>query len=289
MSVVNAVTVDLEDWFHVLYYETAVDRGDWDGFESRIEANTRRALGLLDRVGARATFFVLGWVAERRPELILEIARRGHEIASHSYAHRLVHTLTRAEFAEDLRRSLRVLSGITGRPLRGYRAPSFSVTDATPWVFEELAGAGLDYDSSVLPVRRRYGGKSAATRHPHRVVVPGIGSVREFPMSTVRVLGRNICFSGGGYLRLFPEWIVDAMITARNRAGEPVVVYFHPWELDPCPPRLRIGIRKRLGYGFSNEIGRSGMEGKLERILKRRQFAPMARVLDRLLPVRGVA
>jgi len=286
VGVINALTVDFEDWYHVLYYESVVDRNRWDRFEERIELCAGRTLDLLERTGVRATFFVLGWLAERRPELIRRIAKSGHEIASHSHAHRLVHTLTRAEFVTDLRRSLEVLEDCAGRPIRGYRAPSFSVTEATPWVFEELLAAGLDYDSSVQPMRRYYGGMSDTPRYPYRVPIAGGGSIREFPVSTVRAFGRNLCFSGGGYLRLLPGTMVRRIIRRRNREGQPVVIYFHPWELDPDPSKLKMSWRQRWDGRFASEIGRKGMEEKLESILREVTLAPMADVLDHVLPSR---
>lgn len=282
----NAITVDLEDWYQVLYYEPVLTRDDWSLVESRIEDSTRRALDLMDRVGARATFFVLGWVAERRPDLVREIDRRGHEIGSHSYWHRLVHTLSRGEFAADLRRSVDVLAAITGKAVRGYRAPSFSVTEATPWVFEELAAAGLDYDSSVLPMSRYYGGMGDAPRRPYRVKVGNGSVVREFPVPTARVFGRNVCFSGGGYLRVLPVQVVEAAIDRLQRQGVPAMVYFQPWELDPHPPRIQMSLRDRAEGRFSNELCRQGMEAKLERLLRRFAFAPMSEVLDAALPDR---
>jgi polysaccharide deacetylase family protein (PEP-CTERM system associated) len=285
----NAITIDLEDWYHVLYYESAIDRSSWDGLESRVEATTHRALDLLDRVGSRATFFVLGWVAERRRDLVREISARGHEVGSHSYAHRLVHQMTRAEFVDDLRRSIDVIAAASGTTLRGYRAPSFSVTEATPWFFEELCAAGLEYDSSVLPMLRYYGGMPFSPRHPYRVKVGDGASLREFPIPTYRLLGRNICFAGGGYLRVLPVKLVERGIEGLNRAGHPGMIYFHPWELDPEGPRVPLSWRQRVEGRFSNELFRRGVEGKLEHLLRRFRFAPMGEVLDASLPARAVA
>jgi len=283
----DALTVDMKDWYHVLYYEPVLTRDDWDHVESRIEDGTRRTLDLLDRVGATATFFVLGWMAERRPDLVREIDRRGHEIGSHW--HRLVHTMSRGEFAADLRRSADVLTGITGKPVRGYRAPSFSVTEATPWVFEELAAAGFDYDSSIMPMPRYYGGIPDAPRRPYRVKVGGGAAVREFPVPTARVFGQNVCFAGGGYFRALPARVIETAFARLHRRGLPGMVYFHPWELDPDPPRIQMGWRERAGGRFSNELFRRGIERKLERVLRRFSFAPMSTVLDATLPGRATA
>lgn len=285
----NAMTIDLEDWYHVLYYECAIDRSSWDHLESRVEDTTERMLQLLERMGVRATFFVLGWIAERRPNLVREIARRGHEIGSHSHSHRLVHQMTRQEFVQDLRRSVDVIGAAASRAPKGYRAPSFSVTEATPWFFEELLAAGFEYDSSVLPMARYYGGMPFSPRHPYRVKVGDGASLREFPIPTYRVLGRNICFAGGGYLRVLPVRLVEAGIDRLNRAGHPGMLYVHPWELDPHAPRMTLSWRQRAEGRFSNELFRRGVETKLERLLRRFPFAPMGDVLDASLPARAVA
>jgi len=283
-TVVNAMTVDVEDYFQVSAFEPHIPREQWEVLPNRVETNTRRILELFDAHGVHATFFVLGWVAEHFPHLVEEIDRAGHEIGTHSYAHRLVHTLSRAEFVQDLRRSVDTLSSITGKRVRGHRAPSFSVTEATPWVFEELLAAGLDYDSSVLPMPRYYGGMAMAPRRPYQVKVGDGSTIREFPVPTARVFGRNVCFAGGGYFRVLPLSVVRRGITRLNHEGTPAMIYFHPWEIDPDPPRLKMAFRDRFQGRFSNELFRGGMERKLETILREFSFTPMGDILDAVLP-----
>lgn len=198
MQLTNAITVDLEEWFHVLYYASQVPRDRWTEYPSRIEATTERTLALFDRAGVKATFFVLGWIAERYPRVVREISSRGHEVASHSHWHRLVHTMTRAEFEADLVESMRAVSAASGQPVRGYRAPSFSLRPDTEWVFDVLVRAGITFDSSILPMNRYYGGIPDASREPHWIRVHGREALREFPVSTCRVLGRNCAFAGAG-------------------------------------------------------------------------------------------
>jgi polysaccharide deacetylase family protein (PEP-CTERM system associated) len=284
VSVTNTVTIDLEDWHQVLPPAQATSGEHWDAIGPRVEASAHRALGLLRGAGARATFFVVGWVAERAPSLVRAIADEGHEVGSHSYGHAPVHTLSRAEFADDLRRSIDVLEGILGAPIRGYRAPHFSITEATPWVFEELSSVGLEYDSSVLPMRRSGNGMPFAPRHPYRVRLSGGGVIREFPIPTARILGHRICLAGGRFIRRFPERLTQAAIDRMNRSGHPAMIYFYPWELEEEPPAGRHGVGE--GRRGGDLAPRNGLMAKLERILGRGNFGPVGEVLDRVLPAR---
>ncbi len=271
----NALSFDLEDWYQVLYFEGHIPRTEWAGQESRLRSTTLRLLDILDSHGTRATFFVLGWNAERMPRLVEAIHRRGHEIASHGFAHHLVYRQSPTSFAEDLGRSLRTLREITGQPLRGYRAPSFSITRESTWAFPILLDYGVDYDSSVLPARRSYGGISDAPRHPWIVWSDGGRSLTELPPSTFRILGRNIPFSGGGYFRLLPYRAVRWALRQINRAGLPGVVYLHPWELDPDHPVVPV----RRSHRFQHYVNLRRTEAKLRRLLREFRFEPMVELL----------
>lgn len=236
----NAMTVDVEDYFHVSGFERQIRREDWPNFESRVERNTFRLMELLAVFDVCATFFVLGWVAERFPRLVKAIDRAGHEIACHGYNHQLLYRFTRAEFLQDLLRAKGLLEDLTGRPIIGYRAPSFSVTADSLWALDVLTEANFRYDSSIFPIRRDRYGIPNSPRAPH-VIRNGANGINlvEFPPSTVRVLGLSVPVGGGGYLRLFPPRLVHWAIRRLNVLERiPAIVYIHPWELDPDQPRL---------------------------------------------------
>lgn len=271
----NALSFDLEDWYQVLYFEDRISRAEWPAQESRLAASTARLLDLLEAHGARATFFVLGWNAERMPHLVEAIQRRGHEIASHGFAHHLIHRQTHEEFTADLARSLDVLRAITGAPIRGYRAPSFSITRESTWAVRILMDHGLEYDSSILPARRPYCGVPGAPRGPWVMQDADGRKLWELPPSTLRVLGRNVPFSGGGYFRLLPYQLVRWALRRANRAGMPGIVYLHPWELDPDHPVLPI----RRSHRFQHYVNLRRTEGKLARLLTDFRFVPFAELL----------
>jgi polysaccharide deacetylase family protein (PEP-CTERM system associated) len=272
----NALSVDLEDWYQVLYFEGHISRAEWPAQESRLEGATERLLDLLEEHGTRATFFVLAWNAERMPWLVEGIRRRGHEIASHGYGHHLVHRQTPAAFAEDLARSLRILRAITGEAVRGYRAPSFSITRESAWALSALMEQGVEYDSSILPARRAYGGIVGAPRAPW-VLQNGRGrSLVELPPSTRRIPGGAVPFGGGGYFRLFPYVLVRWGLRHLHRAGLPGVIYLHPWELDPGHPVVPV----RRGYRFQHYVNLRRTEAKLGRLLRDFRFVTMGDLAD---------
>jgi polysaccharide deacetylase family protein (PEP-CTERM system associated) len=272
----NALTVDVEDWFQVSSFNRVVRREEWDRYPSRVEASTRRLLDLFDRHAARGTFFVLGWVAERFPGLVREIRDRGHDVESHSHWHRLVHDLGARRFAEDLRRSLDAVEQAAGVRPRGFRAPSFSIDRRSLWAFDVLAEHGIEYDSSVFPVRHPRYGMPSFPRVPRRVRARSGGEVREFPLTTLRVLGGNLGASGGAYLRILPPLALHRAFRSMNRSGHPAVLYVHPWEVDPAQPRLRVS-----GWGgIAHYANLSATLGRVERMLRSFEFAPMAEVLD---------
>lgn len=275
----NAFSVDVEDFFQVAAFEDVIDRSDWDSFERRVDTNTRRLLELLDRFDVRATMFVLGWVAEKSPELIREIQGRGHELAIHGYDHRRVTDLTPDEFRRDVRVAKALLEEITGVEVQGYRAPTYSIVKETMWAIEILLEEGFRYDSSIFPIRHDRYGIPDAPRFPW-VVAQGNGSnLVEFPISTVRVLGVNLPFVGGGYLRLLPPGYVRWGMRRLNRhERRPAIVYVHPWEIDPGQPRQPVGWLTRFRH-YAN-LGRT--EARLTDLFQRFRFGTVREVLDEM-------
>jgi polysaccharide deacetylase family protein (PEP-CTERM system associated) len=236
--VVNMMTIDVEDYFHVSALAAAAPRDRWESFESRVSANTDRLLEAFAQAGVRATFFVLGWVADRHPDLVRRILAAGHELASHGFHHQLVYDLTPEEFGSDIRRSKDVLEQIAGRPVVGYRAPSYSITRKSLWALDVLVAEGFKYDASIFPVHHDRYGIPDAPRHAYRLTQRD-GHLIEIPPSTVRLGGVNFPVAGGGYFRLLPYWWTAAGIGRVNRHEQrPVCFYLHPWEVDPDQPRL---------------------------------------------------
>lgn len=279
--VINAFTIDVEGWFNILDLPGGPAREQWPELEDRETVYTRKLLDLLDRHGVKATCFVLGWTAEHRPKLIEEIAERGHEIACHGYGHQLLYELTREQFHEDIERAKAVITAVCGGPLRGYRVPGFSLVERTPWAFEVLADAGFEYDSSLFPGARGHGGMPGAPRLPHFIDLPDGRRLREFPISTVRVLGQPTAFVGGGYLRLFPFRLIRRWVRRANAAGEPVILYIHPRDIDVDQPRLPMPLKRR----FKCYVNLHTALGKLERLLTDFRWSTAVDVLDRVLPV----
>jgi polysaccharide deacetylase family protein (PEP-CTERM system associated) len=283
--IVNALTVDVEDYFQVSAFEGTVSRAEWPALRRRVADNTSRLLDLFAAHGVRATFFVLGWVAEREPALLHRISAEGHEVASHGYWHRLVYEQTPAEFREDVRVSKAVIEGIVGRPVFGYRAPSFSVTERSLWALDILSEEGFTYDASIFPIRHDRYGIPSSPRHPH--VRPcqcvGVGvdgrcptgrhrGLVEVPGSTLRLAGANLPVTGGGYFRLLPyAWSRWGIERLNQREACPAVFYIHPWEIDPEQPRMSARFTVRLRhYGNLTRTAR-----KLQRLLADFRFSTM--------------
>ncbi len=244
---VGVVSVDVEDYFHAESFSDIVERSRWDSYGSRVERNTRRLLEVLAKLNVRGTFFVLGWVAERFPGLVREIGAGGHELGCHSYWHRLIYKLDPAEFREDTRRAKDVIEQISGEPVRGYRAPTYSVVDGSLWALEILSELGFSYDSSIFPIQHDRYGIPDAPRAPFRFQTPS-GSMTEFPITTFRLAGRNLPVGGGGYLRLLPQIYTRLGLRRVQREGLPSVIYIHPWEIDPDQPRLAGRLSSRLRH-----------------------------------------
>lgn len=273
--VINAMTVDVEDYFHVSAFESVVSPKDWDSYESRVCRNTDRLLEIFDGAQVRATFFILGWVAERFPDLVRRIASGGHEIASHGYAHRLIYDQSPQEFRDDLRRSRDTLMRAYDGPINGYRAPSFSVTPQSLWALDVILEEGFTYDASVFPIRHDRYGLPTAPRHFHSRQQRA-GTLWECPGSTVRVGGTNLPVAGGGYFRILPYWWTKWGISRlNNHERQPAVFYLHPWEIDPDQPRLPASRLSR----FRHYRNLDQTEGHLKRLLSQFRFAPLAQVL----------
>jgi polysaccharide deacetylase family protein (PEP-CTERM system associated) len=269
MTFPNALTVDVEDDFHAAALSSHVPREAWGARETRVGANTRKLLDILDQHGVRATFFVLGWVAERDPQLVKDIARRGHEVACHGYSHRLVYEQSPAEFREETVRAKGFLEDAVGAPVLGYRAASYSIVRESLWALDILAETGFAYDSSIFPVRHdRYGIPDAA-RTPHRMETPARQAIVEWPLSTARVLGYRLPVAGGGYFRLFPYWLSRWGLASINRRERlPFIFYLHPWEIDPAQPRVPVRGLSR----FRHYTNLHKCEGRLRRLLREFRF-----------------
>lgn len=262
-------TVDVEEYFQVSAFERFVPRERWHTFESRLAAPLERLLRLLAAHDTRATFFVLGWLAERHPDLIRRLHASGHEIASHGWGHRRVTTLDREAFRDSVRRSKNALEDLTGSPVLGYRAPSFSIVPGREWALAILVEEGFRYDSSLFPVRRAGYGYPGGRRDPHWVDTPA-GRLFEAPPATVR-FGLTLPAGGGAYFRLFPYALVRAALRSAAARGAPATFYIHPWELDPAQPRLAVPWRTRLRhYG-----GLERTEPRLRRLLAEFRFGPV--------------
>lgn len=274
--IVSAFSVDVEDYFHDESFRHSVPQKEWEALDQRVEVSTRRLMDMLDDVGVKATFFVLGWVAERYPRLVRDLQEAGHELAIHGYDHKPITAMTRDEFREDIRRSKTIVEDITGQPVLGYRAPTFSVTKETMWALDILSEEDIRYDASIFPIVHDRYGIPDAERFPYVDVSREGRSIIEFPMSTVKVAGRNLPFIGGGYLRHFPmryvRWGVKRVLEADRR---PMVLYVHPWEIDPEHPVLET---TRLGK-LRHYRGLNRLEDRLRDVLAITQFDTMRKVL----------
>jgi len=274
---VGILSVDVEDYFHVEAFSDRIDRSTWDSYECRVEENTRRLLDLLDECHVHGTFFILGWVADRFPGLIREIGTRGHELACHSYWHRLIYELDREEFRADTLRGKNAIEQAAGVRVHGYRAPSYSVTSRSLWALDVLAEAGFTYDSSIFPIRHDVYGIPHAPRSPFRIQTSA-GPLTEYPITTFRMFGRNLPVGGGGYLRILPLWYTEYGVKKALTDGVPLIVYVHPWELDAAQPRLPGRLKSRLRHYTNLRT----TEPKLRAILGARVFtsfrdSPLAR------------
>jgi polysaccharide deacetylase family protein (PEP-CTERM system associated) len=281
---INAMTIDVEDYFHVAALADAIPRDKWDDMEYRAEASTHRLLQLFADTDVRATFFVLGWIARRSPGLVREIQAAGHEIASHGWSHKLVYNQSHQEFFQETCDSKRLLEDISGCAVEGYRASTYSITKRSLWALDVLCELGFKYDSSIFPIRHDLYGISDALIWPALIASPKGAGIVEFPMSTVRMAGVRVPVSGGGYFRLLPYWFTRAGLRKLNlQERRPFVFYLHPWEVDPEQPVIDAGALSH----FRHYTNLAVTESRLRRLLGEFRFAPMRDVLSfmQLLPL----
>jgi polysaccharide deacetylase family protein (PEP-CTERM system associated) len=274
-AVVNAMTVDVEDYFHASAFDSVVSRAAWDGIDSRVVPNTMRLLEMFDRRGVRATFFVLGWIADRFPGLVRQISLLGHEVASHGYHHQLLYMLTPNQFREDIRSAKAAIESVTGKAVLGFRAPSYSIIQSNLWTLDVLLEEGHLYDASIFPIHHDRYGIPDGPRHPYVMRRAG-GPLVEMPGSTVRVGTVNLPIAGGGYFRLLPYgWTRWGMERVNRVEGKPVVFYIHPWEIDPDQPRFAVGAFRR--WRHYTGLGRT--TGRLDQLLSEFKFECASHVL----------
>lgn len=280
---VNAMTVDVEDYFHVSAFAGHIDRAQWEDFDCRVARNTERLLQLFADRGVRATFFVLGWVAQRYPGVVRDIAAHGHEIACHGLTHELVYEQRRDDFHRQTKLAKDVIEDITGVPVLGYRAASYSIVHKSLWALDVLAELGFIYDSSIFPVRHDRYGIPGAEREPNTIRTPAGHTLVEFPLSTLRLGPLRVPVAGGGYFRLFPYWFTRFALGRINSVDRlPFVFYLHPWEVDPDQPRVHASPLSR----FRHYTNLRRCEARLAQLVQDFQFGTMRDVLTQqhLLP-----
>ncbi len=272
----NALTVDVEDYFHVSGFDKCISRDDWPRMESRVESNTHRLLDCLAEADVRGTFFILGWVAERHPGLVRAIRAAGHEIGCHSHGHRLIYEQTPDEFRSDLRRGIGVLEDLVGERITAYRAPSFSITRQSLWALDVLIEEGITLDSSIYPTHHDRYGIPGTPLGPHRIDRPA-GSLWEFPPPVYRLFGYPLPVGGGGYFRLYPYALTRLLLSRINAAGRPFAVYLHPWEFDPDQPRLHPGRLR----AFRHYVNIAHTEIRLKKLLRDFAFDTLSEARER--------
>jgi polysaccharide deacetylase family protein (PEP-CTERM system associated) len=269
----HALSVDVEDWFQVGAFEKVIDKGEWDSLETRVERNTDAVLALFGETRVKATFFTLGWVAERHPQLIRRIAEAGHEVASHGWDHQRVFTMDAPMFRADLARARQVLEDASGQAVTGYRAPSFSIDQRTPWAHVELAEAGYTYSSSVAPLKHDHYGWPNAPRYAFKPLADS--DLIELPVTVADLAGRRMA-TGGGFFRLLPAALMNFAVGQVSGEGQPAVFYFHPWEIDPGQPRVgNAPLRSKLRH--YSRLG--AMAGKLRGLIRRHDWGRMDAVV----------
>ncbi|MEE9393075.1 MAG: XrtA system polysaccharide deacetylase [Planctomycetota bacterium] len=266
LKVANAMTIDVEDYFQVGVFQDRIKTDDWHSFESRVEHNLDRCLARLDAKGIKATFFVLGWLAERFPAAIRRLDLEGHEVASHGYGHQPIWKLNPESFREDIKRAQGEIGAAIGRAPRSYRAPCFSITKKTLWALDILAEEGIVQDSSIFPVSHPEYGIPDAEKSIHRIRLANGAELWEFPMTVGRLCGKTMAFCGGGWFRLFPYWVTRRALRKSCRDGVPFVFYLHPWELDPDQPDLR-QLTTKLGR-FRHYVNLHRNEAKFAQLLE---------------------
>lgn len=277
-NIKNVLTIDVEDYFHVAALAKSIKPEDWDTISPRVTRNSYQLLDLFDEKNVKATHFVLGWVAERFPELIREIESRGHEVASHGYSHQLVYTQSPALFEQEARDSKNLLEDIIGKPVKGYRAASYSITRKSLWALDILAEQGFKYDSSIFPIAHDRYGIKGSPEFPHVLETPNKSTLVEYPLSTFRILGQSIPVAGGGYFRIYPYWLSRFFYRKINHQAAPFVFYLHPWEIDPAQPRVKASMLSEFRHYNNLDKGYQ----RLSRLLTDFEFTTMHEKLDEL-------
>ena len=273
--ILNALSFDIEDWFHLVAIKSVADPDLWPSLDSLVEKRTDELLQICADVDVRATFFILGWIAERYPSLVKRIADAGHDLGTHSYWHRTVFSLTPDEFREDMRRSIDVIANAGGCAVVGFRAPSFSITPGTEWAMDVLLDCGITYDASLFPAARGHGGYPCPRGAHMFTAAPSGRQMPELPMSVMKVGPKHVAFSGGGYLRVLPEWLIHRGFEQCHRLGMSAVVYIHPRDIAPdCPVVPMSPIRR-----FKSYVGLSTAANKLKRLLTQYRFGTCEEVL----------
>ncbi|VAW71559.1 FIG004655: Polysaccharide deacetylase [hydrothermal vent metagenome] len=279
MKISNALTIDVEDYFHVAALSNSISVNDWDKQVCRVEKNTHILLDLFDQQSASATFFILGWVAERHPQLVKEIEKRGHEVASHGYSHQLIYKQTPKTFKDETLLSKKILEDLTGKAVNGYRAASYSITNKSLWALDILADAGFKYDSSIFPVHHDNYGIPGSPTEPHVLKTPDGHDLIEFPLSTYKLMGQTLPVAGGGYFRLYPYQLSRFFYNSINKKSKPFVFYLHPWEVDPGQPRVKASWFSEFRH--YNNLHKC--ESRLKKLLADFSFTTMENVLKNKL------
>jgi polysaccharide deacetylase family protein (PEP-CTERM system associated) len=274
-NIFNAMSVDVEDYYHVSNFSKSINKCDWDSYESRVESNTDRLLELFNNHDIEATFFVLGWIAKRHPELVHRIYDNGHEVACHGYSHDLIYNQTPSVFRKETLDAKRILEDIIQEPVIGYRAASYSITDQSIWALDILEELGFKYDSSIFPIRHdRYGIPGAPTKL-YTMNTPSGKTIIEFPLSTIDFLKLRIPVSGGGYFRIFPYFLTQYAFNKKNKAGQPIIFYLHPWEIDPDQPKIKTNALAK----FRHYHNLTKCESRLHKLISTFKFTRIDKIL----------
>jgi len=272
----NVLTIDVEDYFHVAALSKQIKKSDWESLAPRVKDNTFKLLDDFDQYSSQATFFVLGWVAERFPEIVKEIDSRGHEVASHGYSHQLIYSQSRDAFKEETFRSKSILEDITGKEVKGYRAASYSITKKSLWALDVLYEAGFKYDSSIYPVHHDLYGIHGSPAEPHLLKTPSGGVLVEYPPTTYNFLSYTLPVAGGGYFRLYPYWLTRFFYNSLNRHNKPFAFYLHPWEIDPGQPKVKTSLFSRFRHYNNLNV----CQKRLNKLLSDYEFTNMNQMLD---------
>ena len=274
---INALTIDVEDYFQVAAFDNNIDRADWHQIECRVEANTEKFMEVIGNRQVKATFFILGWVAEKFPNMVKRIAEAGHEIACHGFSHQLIYKQTPEEFRQETDRAKKLLEDLSQQPVDGYRAASFSITDSSLWALDIIAEAGFRYDSSIYPVRHDRYGLNGGPHVPYKIALKDDRSLIEFPITTVNFMGYKVPVGGGGYFRIYPFSMTKKLLKMRaDQLQGPFVFYLHPWELDPGQPRVNgASLLSRFRHYYNLEH----VESRLQRLLDTFNFGTMQEAL----------